>query len=65
MSLRLSSIAYRTMSSTAAKDITKWASQDGEFKRQVSKFRQEVEVGGRFAPEKGGWWDPAKEGLGG
>jgi hypothetical protein len=49
----LARVASRTMSSTAAKDITKWASTDGEFKRQVSKFRQEVKQGGKFEPEKG------------
>lgn len=35
-------------------DITKWASEkDGSFKRQVSKFRDAIEKGGKFAPEKG------------
>ncbi|KAL7414131.1 glutathione S-transferase omega-like 2 [Mrakia frigida] len=34
-------------------DILKWASKDGEFKRQVSSFRDAIEEGGKFAPEKG------------
>jgi putative glutathione S-transferase len=33
--------------------ITKWASGDGSFKRQVSSFRDHIEEGGKFAPEKG------------
>lgn len=43
--------------STDKKDITSWASKDGSFKRQVSSFRDFIEPGGKFAPEKGtcGW----------
>ncbi|KAI9347340.1 glutathione S-transferase, partial [Obelidium mucronatum] len=37
--------------STSAK-LYKWASADGEFRRQVSSFRDSVSEGGRFAPEK-------------
>ena len=34
-----------------------WASEDGSFKRQVSSFRDSIEKGGKFEPEKGksGW----------
>ena len=35
--------------------ITGWASGDGSFKRQVSSFRDHIEEGGKFAPEKGEW----------
>jgi len=30
-----------------------WASEDGSFKRQVSSFRDVIEKGGKFEPEKG------------
>jgi hypothetical protein len=33
--------------------ITSWADKDGSFKRQVSSFRDHIEEGGKFAPEKG------------
>lgn len=33
--------------------ITGWASNDGSFKRQTSSFRDSVEKGGKFEPEKG------------
>jgi len=33
--------------------ITGWASKDGSFKRQTSAFRDHIEEGGKFAPEKG------------
>lgn len=34
--------------------ITDWADQkDGSFKRQVSSFRDHIEPGGKYAPEKG------------
>ncbi|CAE6431231.1 unnamed protein product [Rhizoctonia solani] len=52
---RLTFIA-RAMSqdkSEAQKDITKWASSDGHFRRQVSSFRDAIEKGGKFEPEKG------------
>lgn len=44
------------MSTTATKqqpDITKWASKDGEFRRQVSSFRDFVsrDKNARFAAE--------------
>jgi len=42
-----------SVTSNADKDITKWASGDGSFKRQVSKFRDTVEKGGKFEPETG------------
>ncbi|WVR09770.1 hypothetical protein IAU60_006846 [Kwoniella sp. DSM 27419] len=35
------------------KDITSWADKSGSFKRQVSSFRDVIEKGGKFAPEKG------------
>jgi hypothetical protein len=41
----------RKMSS--GKGITSWADKDGSFKRQVSSFRDRIEEGGKFAPEKG------------
>jgi len=34
-------------------DITKWASEDGHFRRQPSTFRDVISTGGDFAPEKG------------
>jgi putative glutathione S-transferase len=40
--------------STEKNGITEWASKDdGAFKRQVSSFRDQIEEGGKFAPEKG------------
>lgn len=30
-----------------------WAASDGSFKRQVSSFRDVIEKGGKFEPEKG------------
>lgn len=33
--------------------ITSWASNDGSFKRQTSSFRDVIEKGGKFEPEKG------------
>ena len=33
-------------------DILKWADNGGEFKRQVSAFRDEIKPGGKFEPEK-------------
>ncbi|GAA5851286.1 hypothetical protein JCM8547_004194 [Rhodosporidiobolus lusitaniae] len=35
------------------KDITSWASKDGQFRRQASVFRDKIEVNGKFPPEKG------------
>lgn len=47
----------RTMASSSDKNsspnILKWASKDGEFKRQVSSFRDAIQKGGEFPPEKG------------
>lgn len=40
--------------SEAQKNITKWASTDGHFRRQVSTFRDVIAKGGKFEPEKGG-----------
>lgn len=42
-------------STTMPDKITGWASGDGSFKRQVSSFRDHIEEGGKFAPEKGEW----------
>ncbi|GAA5824259.1 hypothetical protein JCM11251_001584 [Rhodosporidiobolus azoricus] len=39
--------------SEGQKDITKWASKDGQFRRQASSFRDKIEVNGKFPPEKG------------
>lgn len=36
-----------------AADITKWASKDGQFRRQASVFRDKIQVGGKFPPEEG------------
>ena len=51
------SLYLRTMStqdkSDAQKNITKWASTDGHFRRQVSSFRDIIEKDGKFQPEKG------------
>ncbi|BGP16068.1 hypothetical protein JCM10213_006796 [Rhodosporidiobolus nylandii] len=35
------------------KDITSWASKDGQFRRQESAFRDNISVDGKFPPEKG------------
>ncbi|QRV91617.1 glutathione S-transferase [Ceratobasidium sp. AG-Ba] len=42
-----------TDKSDAQKNITKWASTDGHFRRQVSSFRDVIEKGGKYEPEKG------------
>lgn len=40
--------------STEKKDILSWAgAKDGQFKRQVSAFRDQVQEGTKFEPEKG------------
>jgi len=39
--------------SSGDKKITGWASEDGSFKRQSSSFRDVIEKGGKFEPEKG------------
>jgi hypothetical protein len=50
----LSNNITRSMSTQAGKEgITAWADKDGSFKRQVSSFRDRIEEGGKFAPEKG------------
>lgn len=44
-SLKLSHIQFSRMSTTASQPqpkITQWASKDGEFRRQVSSFRDSV-----------------------
>jgi len=33
--------------------ITNWADKDGSFKRPSSSFRDHIEPGGKYAPEKG------------
>lgn len=48
-----------TMSKQAGatqKDITKFASDDGHFRRQESSFRETIKEGGRFPPEKGRYY---------
>lgn len=40
-------------SSQAQKDITSWASKDGQFRRQASAFRDTISKDGKFPPEKG------------
>jgi glutathionyl-hydroquinone reductase len=41
------------MSTSTSAFKPNWASEDGSFKRQVSSFRDVIEKGGKFAPEKG------------
>ncbi|KAH9815403.1 glutathione S-transferase [Melampsora americana] len=38
---------------TSEKEITKWASEDGHFRRQVSSFREQISNESQFKPEKG------------
>ncbi|KAH8920480.1 glutathione S-transferase [Atractiella rhizophila] len=38
------------------KDITSWASNDGQFRRAPSSFRNAIEKDGEFSPEKGRYW---------
>lgn len=48
--------SIRPLSSSAIINmgITDWADKkDGAFKRQISSFRDHIEEGGNFAPEKG------------
>ena len=45
--------AFYTTMSEEKSGITGWASADGSFKRQQSSFRDHIEEGGKFAPEKG------------
>jgi hypothetical protein len=54
-----------TDKSDAQKNITKWASTDGHFRRQVSSFRDVIEKGGKYAPEKGGIHSTVKAEFGG
>ncbi|KAG9047942.1 S-glutathionyl-(chloro)hydroquinone reductase [Tulasnella sp. UAMH 9824] len=42
-----------TGNSDAQKNILTWASKDGAFRRQASSFRNVIEKGGEFPPEKG------------
>jgi hypothetical protein len=58
--LKPSTLRIASMSSASAAtpsndkhDITKWASNDGHFRRQASTFRDVISTGGNFAPEKG------------
>ncbi|KAI8829808.1 glutathione S-transferase [Chytriomyces cf. hyalinus JEL632] len=55
--LRNTPFRMSTTTTTAATDATaklyKWAGADGEFKRQVSSFRETIAPGTRFAPESG------------
>lgn len=48
-------VSTRKMAGEDSKDksITGWASGDGSFKRQTSSFRDVIEKGGKFEPEKG------------
>ncbi len=48
-----SASAARQQDGGDKKDITSWASKDGSFKRQVSKFRDEVKQGGKYEAERG------------
>jgi glutathionyl-hydroquinone reductase len=43
----------RSISLSAIKmGISNYASQDGEFRRKDSSFRNHIEVGGKYPPEK-------------
>jgi hypothetical protein len=54
LSIATTHYQIRTMSTSDEKDkITSWASKDGSFKRQTSAFRDSIEKGGKFEPEKG------------
>ncbi|GAA5944521.1 hypothetical protein JCM1841_007048 [Sporobolomyces salmonicolor] len=44
---------FSTTMAAHHKDITSWASKDGEFRRQQSTFRDSIEPNGKFPPEKG------------
>src|SRR5580704_10267873 len=52
--LRLSPPPTRllTVSTLAAMGISNYASQDGEFRRKPTTFRNQIEIGGRYPPEK-------------
>ncbi|EPQ31664.1 uncharacterized protein PFL1_00997 [Pseudozyma flocculosa PF-1] len=41
------------MSDSHKDGSTKWSSDDGQFRRQVSSFRDDIQKGGRFEPEVG------------
>lgn len=50
------SLSPRYLSSTpSTMGVTDWSNpkSDGSFKRQVSAFRNHIEKGGQFPPEKG------------
>jgi putative glutathione S-transferase len=49
-------MASSTSPPTAQSDITKWASQDGVFRRRPSSFRDSIKAGGRFPPEAGRYY---------
>lgn len=41
------------MATNSQKDITAWASKDGQFRRQSSTFRDSISKDGKFKAEKG------------
>lgn len=43
----------RSMATNAQKDITSWASKDGQFRRQSSAFRDSISKDAKFKPDKG------------
>ncbi|GAA5963296.1 hypothetical protein JCM8115_000966 [Rhodotorula mucilaginosa] len=43
----------RSMATNSQKDITSWASKDGQFRRQSSTFRDSISKDGKFKAEKG------------
>ncbi|KAG0148901.1 hypothetical protein CROQUDRAFT_669592 [Cronartium quercuum f. sp. fusiforme G11] len=45
--------SIRTKIPNSQKDITKWASEDGHFRRVKSTFRDTISPNSRFSPEKG------------
>src|SRR5258707_13803752 len=50
--LRLHTSIVSAMTSNGQKsDFTKWASDDGHFRRQVSTFRDTIDPNGFFTPE--------------
>lgn len=45
--------AQKMSNKDAQKDITSWASKDGQFRRQSSTFRDSISKDGKYKPEKG------------
>jgi len=52
-SSRLSTLLRTFVSSSAIMGISNYASADGEFRRKPSTFRNHIEIGGQYPPERG------------